>query len=196
MPVLRYFMVMGCCLLGLLWVADWMWPGDVDAAHRTNNAIAGVATNVEAAGLHSTDLKSKDLASEEPVTAGFGTGSEVVSSVDELHRSEERFERAKHDPQPIIYPDVATLKPTPGRLQWESQLRYLPANHVYEARAEMPKSKSTTAGPSKIAEKTTHPRKHVAHARNRARIAAAAEVERSQPRYARNNFWNPFGLFD
>jgi hypothetical protein len=174
-----------------------MWPGDLDAAHRTNNAITGVATNVEAAGLHSTDLKSKDLASndlasKDLATTVFGTGSEVVSSVDELHRSEERFERAKHDPQPIIYPDVATLKPTPGRLQWESQLRYLPANHVYEARAEMPKS--TTVEPAKVAEKTTHPRKHVAHARNRARIAA--EVERSQPRYARNNFWNPFGLFD
>jgi hypothetical protein len=195
MPVFRYFVVMGCCLLGLLWVADWMWPGDVDAAHRINNAIMGVATNVtnvEPTGLHSTDWKSKDPASKELATMAFGTGSEVVSSVDELHRSEERFERAKHDPKPIIYPDVATLKPTPDRLRWESQLRYLPANHVYEARAEMPKG--TTAEPPKVAEKTTHPRKHVAHARNRARIAA--DIERSQPRYARNNFWNPFGLFD
>jgi hypothetical protein len=54
--------------------------------------------------------------------------------------------------------------------------------------------KGTTAEPPKVAEKTTHPRKHVAHARSRARIAA--DVEQSQPRYARNNFWNPFGLFD
>jgi hypothetical protein len=55
----------------------------------------------------------------------------------------------------------------------------------------MPKG-TTAEPPKKVAEKTTHPRKHVAHARNRARIAA--DVERSQPRYARA--WNPFGLFD
>jgi hypothetical protein len=196
MPVFRYFVVMGCCLLGLLWVTDWMWPGDVDTPHRANNATAGVGADAKPAGLSSTGLKSKDLATTDSGAGSFGTGSAVISSVDELRRSEERFERAKPDPQPIIYPDIATLGPTPNRLQWESQLRYLPANHVYEARAEMPNgtTKGTTAEPPKVAERTAPPRKHVAHARNSARIAA--DVERSQPRYARNSAWNPFGLFD
>jgi hypothetical protein len=118
--------------------------------------------------------------------------SAVLSSIDDWRRSEERFERSKQNPKPIVYPDVATLAPTPDRLQWERGLRYLPADHVYEARAEMPKGMAVES--PKVAEKTAPPRKHVAHARSRARVAT--EVERLPPRYARNSAWNPFGLFD
>ena len=32
MPVLRYFMVMGCCLLGLLFVADYLLPKEIAPA--------------------------------------------------------------------------------------------------------------------------------------------------------------------
>ena len=32
MPVLRYFMVMGCCLLGLLFAADYLLPKEVASA--------------------------------------------------------------------------------------------------------------------------------------------------------------------
>jgi hypothetical protein len=183
MPVLRYFLVMGCCLLGLLFAADWMWSGDAGSAYPVTGATAGAASTV---------LISKDLASNDSAPAGLGTASAVLSSIDDWRRSEKRFERSKQHPQPIVYPDVATLAPTADRLQWERHLRYLPENHVYEARAEMPKG--ATIEPPRVAEKATPRRKHVAHARNSARIAA--NVERSHPRYARNSAWDPFGLFD
>jgi hypothetical protein len=189
MPIFRYFLVMGCCLIGLLLAADWIWPGDTGSGvHSAAVATAGPAST----GSQSKDLNSKDLNAKDLVSADLGAAPAVLSSIDDWRRSEERFERSKHDPEPFVYPDVATLAPTPDRLQWERQLRYLPANHVYEARAEMPKG--ATADPPKVAEKTAPPRKHIAHAhaRNSARIAA--DVERSQPRYARA--WNPFGLFD
>jgi hypothetical protein len=165
MPVFRYFLVMGCCLLGLLFVADWMWPGDAGSG-----------------AYHPTTVAAADLAA----------ATAVLSSIDDWRRSEGRFERSKQHPQPIVYPDLATLAPTTDRLQWERHLRYLPENHVYEARAEMPRE--TTVEPPKVAGKITPPRKHVAHARNSARIVA--NVERPHPRYARNSTWDPFGLFD
>ena len=102
--------------------------------------------------------------------------------------SEQRFERTKQDSSPVVYPNPAALAPTPDRLQWERQLRYLPANHVYEARAEMPKD-AIPEQPKPTAKPA--PRKQLARARP-ARIAP--EVER--PRYARNAGWDPFGLFD
>jgi hypothetical protein len=208
MPVFRYFLVMGCCLLGLLLAADWIWPGDTaSGAHPTAVATAdATSAGLQATGLQSVssdskvsssrDLSSKDLSSKDssknPTATDSGTESTVLSSIDDWRRSEERFERSKQNPQPIVYPDVATLAPTPDRLQWERQLRYLPADHVYEARAEMPKA--TAAESPKVAEKTAPPRKHVAHIRSKARIAD--DIERAPPRYARNSAWNPFGFFD
>ncbi|GAB1717659.1 MAG: hypothetical protein NTAFB05_27010 [Nitrobacter sp.] len=199
---------MGCCLVGLLWVTDWVWPGDADAVHQANSDIASVGGGVAPTSLRSTGSTSKDLKSKDPATrtgtdlgtgSNLGTGSAVLSSIDDWRRSEERFEQSKkEDPRPIVYPDIATLAPTPDRLQWERQLRYLPANHVYEARAEMPKETTTTKGPtvesSKVAQKTAPRRRHVAHARS-ARIVADVE-QSAPPRYARNSVWNPFGLFD
>jgi hypothetical protein len=194
MPVFRYFLVMGCCLLGLLLAASWIWPGDADPGVHP----ATVATAQESTGLQPKDLISKDLKSKDLVPASLASDLEatpaVLSSIDDWRRSEERFERSKHDPQPIVYPDIATLAPTADRLQWERQLRYLPANHVYEARAEMPTG--TAAEPPKVAEKPTTPRKHVAHTRARNSARVAADLERSQPRYARNSAWHPFGFFD
>lgn len=187
MPVFRYFLVMGCCLLGLLLAADWIWPGDIaSGVHPTAVATADATS----AGLQATGLQS--VSSKNPTATDSGTESTVLSSIDDWRRSEERFERSKQNPQPIVYPDVATLAPTPDRLQWERQLRYLPADHVYEARAEMPKA--TAAESPKVAEKTAPPRKHVAHIRSKARIAD--DIERAPPRYARNSAWNPFGFFD
>ncbi|WP_245269963.1 hypothetical protein [Nitrobacter hamburgensis] len=172
-------------MLGLLFVADWIWPGNAGTdAHPATVASAG------SAGLKSEDLVPKDSVPKDPASTDLGAASAVLSSIDDWRRSEKRFERSKHDPQPIVYPDIATLAPTADRLQWERQLRYLPANHVYEARAEMPKAEAP-----KVAEKTRPPRKHIAHARSRARVIA--NVERPPPpRYARNTGWNPFGLFD
>lgn len=167
MPVLRYFVVMGCCLVGLLFAVDLMWPGERDA-RVDNNPAAAVVTKAASA-------------------AAVG-GREALSSMENRRYSEQRFERAKLDSHPVVYPNITTLAPTPDRLQWERQLRYLPANHVYEARAEMPKD--VINDQPKPAAKTTT-RKQLVHARP-ARIAP--EVER--PRYARNAGWDPFGLFD
>lgn len=213
MPVFRYFLVMGCCLLGLLLAADWVWPGDTaSGVHPTAVATAdATSAALQATGLQSVtshpkdsssrDLSSKDLSSSKdlpskdsshPTAADSETETAVLSSIDDWRRSEERFERSKQNPHPIVYPDVATLAPTPDRLQWERQLRYLPADHVYEARAEMPKG--TASESPKVAEKTAPPRKHIAHVRSKARIAE--DIERAPPRYARNSAWNPFGFFD
>lgn len=186
---------MGCCLLGLLLAADWIWPGD--ASNNVDRATA----NATSPGLRATALQSgasdtkgsasKDLTAQDGASTDSGSAA-VLSSIDDWRRSEERFERSKKNPQPIVYPDIATLAPTPARLQWERQLRYLPADHVYEARAEMPKGMAIES--PKVAEKTAPPRKHVAHVRSRPRVAT--EVERLPPRYARNSAWNPFGFFD
>jgi hypothetical protein len=199
MPIFRYFLVMGCCLLGLLLAADWIWPGDTaSGVHPVTVATAGAASaTLQTTGLQSVtsdpkDSSAKDLSSKDPASADSASGSAVLSSIDDWRRSEERFERSKQNPQPIVYPDVATLAPTPDRLQWERQLRYLPADHVYEARAEMPKG--MTIESPKVAEKTAPPRKRVTHVRSNARIAT--DMERLPPRYARNSAWNPFGFFD
>jgi hypothetical protein len=198
MPVFRYFLVMGCCLLGLLLAADWIWPGD--ASNNVDRATVATA-NATSPGLRATALQSgasdtkgsasKDLTAQDGASTDSGSAA-ALSSIDDWRRSEERFERSKKNPQPIVYPDIATLAPTPARLQWERQLRYLPADHVYEARAEMPKGMAIES--PKVAEKTAPPRKHVAHVRSRPRVAT--EVERLPPRYARNSAWNPFGFFD
>lgn len=180
MPVLRYFVVMGCCLVGLLFAADLIWPGDrLATAH---NPAAITATEATAGEPRSVDVV-------QPSTEAKA----ILSSVDKRFRPEERFEPAKPHSHPVIYPNVATLAPTADRLQWERQLRYLPANHVYEARAEMPKEatteEATTERPKVGA--TSAMRRQTAHARP---IRIAPEVER--PRYARNAAWDPFGLFD
>lgn len=186
MPVFRYFLVMGCCLLGLLLTANWMWPGDASSGTHPATVAAGdlAPTGSVSTGLVSTGLTSTNLVATPA----------VLSSIEDWRRSEGRFERSKQDPEPIVYPNIATLAPTVDRLQWERQLRYLPENYVYEARAEMPKG--TTVKSSKVAEKTAPPRKHVAHARSNARTAAHVEGS-SRPLYARNNGWDhSFGLFD
>lgn len=176
MPVLRYFVVMGCCLIGLLYAVDLMWPGEREAkgdyyftpvvVAKPSSAESGFASRIERA-------------------AGE---TEMPGSMENRRYPEQRFERTKQDSRPVVYPNIATLAPTPHRLQWERQLRYLPANHVYEARAEMPKE-AIPEQPKPTARAAT--RKQLAHARP-ARIAPDFE----RPRYARNAGWDPFGLFD
>jgi hypothetical protein len=195
MPVFRYFLVMGCCLLGLLFTANWMWPGDAGSvAHPATVAAADLApADLAPANLISTDSAPTGLVSAGLAPTNLVATPAVLSSIEDWRRSEGRFERSKQDPEPIIYPNIATLAPTADRLQWERQLRYLPENHVYEARAEMPKA--TTVKSPKVAEKTAPPRKHVAHARSNARTAAHVEGA-SRPLYARNTGWGSFGFFD
>ena len=169
MPVFRYFLVMGCCLLGLIFTAGWMWP------NATTSESVPLATAT--AGSASATLASADL-----------------GSLADWRRSEDRLTHKKQA-EAVVYPDVATLAPTADRLQWEHQLRYLPENHVYEARAEMPKTADKPAEP-KVAEKKTPVRKHVARTQTHDRIAAN-NIDRARARYyARNNTWDPFGLFD
>ena len=184
MPVFRYFVVMGCCLLGLIFAAGWVWP-HVSASVNTPIATAS-------AGSASATLSSENLASENPA-------SENLGSLADWRRSERRLTHKKHA-EAVVYPDVATLAPTSDRLQWERQLRYLPENHVYEARAEMPKTADKPAEP-KVAEKKPPVHKHIARTQARSRMAAnnvdRANVDRARARYyARNNAWDPFGLFD
>lgn len=172
MPVFRYFVVMGCCLLGLLFAVDLMWPGEREA--KVDYYFAPVV-----------------VAKPSSADSGFASPIErAAGETEALNRrySEQRFERTKQDSRPVFYPNIATLAPTPDRLQWERQLRYLPANHVYEARAEMPKE-AIPDQPKPTAK--TAARKQLAHARS-PRIAPGVE----RPRYARNTGWDPFGLFD
>lgn len=174
MPVFRYFVVMGCCLGGLLFAVGLMWPSDRVAS------ADNPATVVDAGAMTSAESGSASHAS---------AGSQaVLNTIENWRRSEKRFERVKQHPRPVVYPNVATLAPTPDRLQWERHLRYLPVDHVYETRAEMPKE--ATAERPKAAAKTAT-RKHIAHARP-AKIAPDGE----RPRYARNAAWDAFGLFD
>jgi hypothetical protein len=169
MPIFRYFLVMGCCLLGLIFGAGWMWPNATPSD--------GAPTTTASAGSASATLASENL-----------------GSLADWRRSEDRLVHKKHAAA-IVYPDVATLSPTAGRLQWEQQLRYLPENHVYEARAEMPKAADKPAEP-KVAEKKVPVRKHIARTQAHARMAAN-NFDRARARYyARNNTWDPFGLFD
>lgn len=170
MPVFRYFLVVGCCLLGLIFAAGWMWP---DAATPIGAQSPATAANA-----------GPDTASAAPTNLG---------SLDDWRRAEDRLIHKKQA-EAVIYPDVATLAPTSDRLQWERQLRYLPENHVYDARAEMPK----TAEPPKVAEKAE--KKAPAHrriARTQPNARFAANVDRTPRHYeTRNTGWDPFGLFD
>lgn len=179
MPVFRYFVVMGCCLLGLIFGAGWIWP---------NTAAP----------------ESAPIATANTGSASATLASENLGSLADWRRSEDRLTHKKHA-EAIVYPDVATLAPTTDRLQWERQLRYLPENHIYEARAEMPKTADKPAEPKvaekKVAEKKTQAHKHIARAQAHARIAAnnvdQTNTDRMRARYyARNNTWDPFGLFD
>ncbi|HVV39492.1 MAG TPA: hypothetical protein VHC94_00320 [Nitrobacter sp.] len=170
MPIFRYFVVMGGCLLALLFVADYVWPD------------AGTATS-------------------QPARTVANAESGDVGSLADLRRSEDRLERSRHESHAIVYPDVASLAPTTQRLQWEQQLRYLPADHVYEASAEPAKTAEPvkTAEP-KVAERTRPIHKRVAHARPDPRQAdprfAANVLHPPRSYFARNSGWDPFGLFD
>jgi hypothetical protein len=180
MPVFRYFLVMGCCLLGLIVGAGWMWPNATPESAQT--PVASAKTGSASASLGPANLNSAN------------PNSDSLGSLADWRRSENRLDRRKHD-QAIVYPDVATLAPTADRLQWERQLRYLPENHLYEARAEMPKEMSKTVEAPKVAEKKTPVHKHIARTQTNARIAANVDRQ-SRPNTARNNSWDPFGLFD
>ncbi|MBS0532401.1 MAG: hypothetical protein JSS22_23820 [Proteobacteria bacterium] len=181
MPVFRYFLVMGCCLLGLIAAAGWIWP---------NTPLPGSAQTPVAyasAGSVSASSDPAKLNSANP-------NSDNLGSLADWRRSEDRLDRKKHD-QAIVYPDVATLAPTADRLQWERQLRYLPEDHRYEARAEMPKATSKTIELPKVAEKKAPVHRRVARIEAYPRIAANVDRQ-SRPIVARNNSWDPFGLFD
>jgi len=172
MPVFRYFVVMGCCLLALIFAAGWVWP-DASTPQSVQTPVASANIGSATASIVPAD-----------------NGSASFGSLADWRRSEDRLDRKKHA-QAIVYPDVATLAPTADRLQWEHQLRYLPENHIYEARAEMPK----TIEPPKLAEKKAPVHKHIARTQTNARLAANVE-QQSRPAVARTNSWDPFGLFD
>lgn len=189
MPIFRYFVVMGGCLLVLIFMAGYIWPDAGTAASQSNQAASTQVASTQA------------VASTQPAAPMASADADDVGSLADLRRSEARLEQSRHESHAIVYPDVANLAPTAARLQWEQQLRYLPADHVYEANAEPPKTAepAKVAGP-KVAERTTPLRKHVAHARPDPRQTdprmAANVTHPPRPYFARNSGWDPFGLFD
>jgi hypothetical protein len=62
MPVLRYFLVMGCCLLGLLFAADYFLPQTAEAVPQAEASSAGRGGSL-ASWRASQDRKEKPLTS-------------------------------------------------------------------------------------------------------------------------------------
>ena len=62
MPVLRYFVVMGCCLLGLLFAANYFIPQTVEAVPQTEAAGSGRGGSL-ASWRASQDRREKPLTS-------------------------------------------------------------------------------------------------------------------------------------
>jgi hypothetical protein len=62
MPVLRYFVVMGCCLLGLLFVADYFLPQTAEAVPQAEASSSGRGGSL-ASWRASQDRKEKPLVS-------------------------------------------------------------------------------------------------------------------------------------
>jgi hypothetical protein len=62
MPVLRYFVVMGCCLLGLLFTIDYLVPKTADAVPQTEAASSGRGGSL-ASWRATQDRKEKPLTS-------------------------------------------------------------------------------------------------------------------------------------
>jgi hypothetical protein len=62
MPVLRYFLVMGCCLLGLLFVVDYFTPQTAEAVPQTEATNSGRGGSL-ASWRASQDRKEKPLTS-------------------------------------------------------------------------------------------------------------------------------------
>jgi hypothetical protein len=62
MPVLRYFVVMGCCLMGLLFAADYFLPQTADAVPRGEVSNSGRGGSL-ASWRASQDRKEKPLTS-------------------------------------------------------------------------------------------------------------------------------------
>jgi hypothetical protein len=62
MPVLRYFLVMGCCLLGLLFAADYFLPQIAEAVPQAESSGAGRGGSL-ASWRASQDRKEKPLTS-------------------------------------------------------------------------------------------------------------------------------------
>jgi hypothetical protein len=60
-PVLRYFLVMGCCLLGLLFAADYFLPQTTDSLPPADSASSGRGGSL-ASWRASQDRKDKPLA--------------------------------------------------------------------------------------------------------------------------------------
>jgi hypothetical protein len=61
-PVLRYFVVMGCCLLGLLFAVDYFTPQTVEAVPQTEATNSGRGGSL-ASWRASQDRKEKPLTS-------------------------------------------------------------------------------------------------------------------------------------
>lgn len=62
MPVLRYFLVIGCCLLGLLFAADYFLPQTADAVPQAENSNSGRGGSL-ASWRATQDRKEKPLTS-------------------------------------------------------------------------------------------------------------------------------------
>jgi hypothetical protein len=60
MPILRYFLVMGCCLLGLLFATDYFLPQTVEAVPQTEATSSGRGGSL-ASWRASQDRKEKPL---------------------------------------------------------------------------------------------------------------------------------------
>ena len=61
MPVLRYFLVMGCCLLGLLFAADYFLPQTADSLPLADTASSGRGGSL-ASWRATQDRREKPLA--------------------------------------------------------------------------------------------------------------------------------------
>src|SRR5882757_7493953 len=109
MPVLRYFVVMGCCLLGLLFAADYLLPQTAEAVPQAEASSSGRGGSL-ASWRASQDRKEKPLASAVvyPDTAPMAPTAERLQWERQM-----TFRRA----------DAVSEEPKPAR--------------VYETKAEM-----------------------------------------------------------
>lgn len=169
MPVVRYFLVMGCCLFALLFAVNRMLPtsGAIDAA--------------EAADTAETSASPANYA-----------------SIDYWRQSERRLSRPKREAivYPDVAPASPTAERLQWERQLtylpEDHV-YTPPK-VAEARAEMVAPRVKVAEkPAHTGKRVAHAWSRPRVAANR----MAAYVERRPQSYApQGNAWSPFGWFD
>lgn len=146
MPILRYFMVMGCCLLGLLFAANYFLPQTADAVAPAEASSAGRGGSL-ASWRASQDRKEKPLTSAVvyPDIAPMAATAERLQW--ERQMTFRRPDAPPQEPKPAVYEAKAEMVDVGAAAVAAAKPAVKPARHKSVVRRERPNNNYAAAYP-------------------------------------------------